>query len=82
MKHAVFRNISYMEDKAMFILENALEYLPQSIDCHLFWCWQNRYLKPVHKTALIFKSMCEATNPRSLSKALTLQYTLLASRAD
>lgn len=38
MKCAVFRNISYIADKAMLILENALEYLPWSIDCHLFWC--------------------------------------------
>lgn len=81
VKCAVFRNISSVADKAVFILENALEYLPQSVDCHLFWCWQNRYLKPVHKTALTFKLMCEASNPKNLSEVLTLQDILLASKA-
>lgn len=42
---------------------------------------KKRYLKPIHKAELIFKSMREASIPKNLSKALTLQDILLASRA-
>lgn len=80
MKCAVFRNISSVADKAMFTLGNVLEYLPRSVDCHLFWCWQNEYLKAIHKTALNFQVDVQSIKSQK-SKALTLQDILPASKA-